>query len=153
MARKNEIAEKSKLFALRIIRLYQHLREEKKESVLSKQLLRSGTSIGANVREALRAQSDADFYAKLTIALKEADESAYWLELLFESSFIDENTFNRVYGDCEELIRLLVAITRTLKRKIQSPQPGQRGGEFRFGSDNSEFRIPNSELPWLNLRR
>ena len=123
MARKNEIAEKSKLFALRIIRLYQHLREEKKESVLSKQLLRSGTSIGANVREALRAQSDADFYAKLTIALKEADESAYWLELLFESSFIDENTFNRVYGDCEELIRLLVAITRTLKRKIQSPQP------------------------------
>ena len=92
MARKNEIAEKSKLFALRIIRLYQHLREEKKESVLSKQLLRSGTSIGANVREALRAQSDADFYAKLTIALKEADESAYWLELLFESSFIFSNS-------------------------------------------------------------
>ena len=123
MLKNNEIVEKSKCFALRIIRLYQSLQTEKKEYVLSKQLLRSGTSIGANVREALRAQSDADFYAKLTIALKEADESAYWLELLFESSFIDENAFNNIYADCEELIRLLVAITRTLKRKNQSPQP------------------------------
>lgn len=114
----NKIAEKSKLFALRIIRLYQYLQTDKKEYVLGKQLLRSGTSIGANVREAGRAQSDADFYAKLTIALKEADETAYWLELLHESGFLESSAFNSIYADCEELIRFLSAITKTLKRKL-----------------------------------
>ena len=117
MPERNEIAEKSKLFALRIIRLYQHLQTEKKEYVLSKQLLRSGTSIGANVREARRAQSSADFYSKLTIALKEADETAYWLELLHEGGILPDDGFHSIYAECEELIRLLAAITKTLKEK------------------------------------
>ena len=79
---------------------------------MSKQILRSGTSIGANVREALRGQSKPDFYAKPNISLKEADETAYWLELLFESGFMDEQSFKRIYADCDELIKLLVAITK-----------------------------------------
>ena len=111
----NVLAEKSKAFALRIINLYSYLMEEKHEYVLSKQLLRSGTSIGANVREAGRGQSRADFYAKLNIALKEADESEYWLELLHESGFIVDPAFDSIYSDCEELIRLLVSITKTQK--------------------------------------
>ena len=78
----NAILEKSKAFAVRVIRLYQFLCNEKHEFILSKQMLRSGTSIGANVREAIRGQSKPDFYAKLNIALKEADETEYWLELL-----------------------------------------------------------------------
>ena len=84
----NIIVDKSKVFALRIIRLYQYLKNEKSEFVLSKQLLRSGTSIGANVKEAIRGQSRADFYAKLNISLKEASETEYWLELLHESEYI-----------------------------------------------------------------
>lgn len=112
----NIILDKSKAFALRIIKLYQYLRNEKKETVMSKQLLRSGTSIGANTREAMRGQTKPDFYAKLNIALKEADETAYWLELLFESDFIDRKQFDSIYSDCEEIISLLVSITKTQKR-------------------------------------
>ena len=111
----NTVAEKSKSFALRVIRLYQYLRAEKKEYVLARQVLRSGTSIGANVREALRGQSRADFYAKLSIALKEADETAYWLELLHESGYIGKKGYESLYGECQELIRLLVSITKTLR--------------------------------------
>ena len=113
----NIILDKSKAFALRIIKLYQYLRNEKKETVMSKQLLRSGTSIGANTREAMRGQTKPDFYAKLNIALKEADETAYWLELLFESDFIDKKQFDSIYSDCEEIISLLVSITKTQKRR------------------------------------
>lgn len=112
----NIILDKSKAFALRIIKLYQYLRNEKKETVMSKQLLRSGTSIGANTREAMRGQTKPDFYAKLNIALKEADETSYWLELLFESDFIDKKQFDGIYSDCEEIISLLVSITKTQKR-------------------------------------
>lgn len=112
----NIILDKSKAFALRIIKLYQYLRNEKKETVMSKQLLRSGTSIGANTREAMRGQTKPDFYAKLNIALKEADETAYWLELLFESDFIDKKQFDSIYSDCDEIISLLVSITKTQKR-------------------------------------
>ena len=112
----NIILDKSKAFALRIIKLYQYLRNEKKETVMSKQLLRSGTSIGANTREAMRGQTKPDFYAKLNIALKEADETSYWLELLFESDFIDKKQFDSIYSDCEEIISLLVSITKTQKR-------------------------------------
>ena len=113
----NNITEKkSKAFALRIIKLYQFLTETKHEFVMSKQMLRSGTSIGANAREAERGQSKADFYAKFNIALKEADETAYWLELLHESNYLDKTQFKSIYADCEELIRLLVAITKTQKR-------------------------------------
>ena len=111
----NAIKEKSKAFALRIIRIYQYLREQKHEFVLSKQILRSGTSIGANIREAQRAQSKPDFYSKMNIALREADETSYWLELLFESEYIDKAAFESVYSDCEEIIKLLTSITKTQK--------------------------------------
>ncbi len=111
----NVTAQKSKTFALRIIRLYKFLCDSKKEFVMSKQLLRSGTSIGANAREAERGQSKADFYAKFNIALKEADETAYWLELLHESGFITKTQFDSIYADCQELIRMLVAITKSQK--------------------------------------
>ena len=110
--KKNVILEKSKQFALRIIKLYIYLRDEKREVILSKQLLRSGTSIGANIRDAQRAQSDADFHANLFISLKEADESAYWLELLHESAILTKEQFESMYDDCNELIKLLVSITR-----------------------------------------
>lgn len=113
---KNAIKDKSKQFALDIINLYQVLTEEKKEFVLSKQLMRSGTSIGANVREAQRAQSIPDFYAKMNIALKEAEESLYWLELLVESGFLQELDFHHYYSSCEEIVRLLVAITKQQKK-------------------------------------
>lgn len=105
--------EKSKAFALRTIKLYKYLRTEKREFVLSKQLLRSGTSIGANIREAKRGQSKADFYAKMNIALKEADESAYWLELLYESEYIDKAAYESIYADCCDIIKILAAILRT----------------------------------------
>lgn len=95
--------------------MYQYLCDEKHEFVLSKQVLRSGTSIGANVREAKRAQSTPDFYAKLFIALKEAEETGYWLELLFETEFIDQNMYESIYADCEEIIKLLVSSTKTIK--------------------------------------
>ena len=108
---------KSKLFAIRIIRFYKYLTEEKKEFIISKQLMRSGTSIGANIRESYFAQSQADFIHKLNIALKEADETAYWLELLVESNMIEEHMFNSLYIDVKEIIALLVASIKTAKEK------------------------------------
>jgi len=113
----NVVLQKSKAFALRIIKLYQYLSEEKREFILSKQLMRSGTSIGANTREAMRGQTKPDFYAKLNIALKEAEESMYWLELLHESDYIDVKQFGSMKSDCSELIALLVSITKTQKHK------------------------------------
>ena len=112
----NAIKDKSKAFALRIIKLYQYLCDEKREFVLSKQILRSGTSIGANVREAQRGQSKPDFYAKMNIALKEADETAYWLELLYESSFLEKPSYESMFADCNEIIKLLTSITKTQNR-------------------------------------
>ena len=117
MKEENIIAVKSKAFAIRIINLYKFLTNEKQEYVLSKQILKSGTSIGANVREATRAQSTADFITKHTIALKEADETCYWLELLHETDYIGNNEFNSMYADATELVKLLVARTRTLKQQ------------------------------------
>ena len=113
MKTNNIIVTKSKAFALRVINLNKHLCNEKKEYVLSKQLLKSGTSIGANVKEAIRGQSKADFYSKMNIALKEASETEYWLELLFESGYINETEFNSIYTDCQELIKILTSITKT----------------------------------------
>jgi four helix bundle protein len=111
----NIVLDKSKAFALRTIKLYKYLCDEKKEYILSKQLLRSGTSIGANVREAQRGQSKPDFYSKLNISLKEADESAYWLELLHESGYLTEEQFQSLIEDCNEIISLLVSITKKQK--------------------------------------
>ena len=108
----NVVVEKSKAFALRIVELYQYLIVEKREFVLSRQVLRSGTSIGANVKEAIRGQSKSDFYAKMNIALKEASETEYWLELLQESNFITDSSFGSVYYDCQEVLKILTAITK-----------------------------------------
>ncbi|MFI3320937.1 MAG: four helix bundle protein [Rikenellaceae bacterium] len=113
--RENVIVDKSKLFAIRIIRLYQYLNNEKQEYVLSKQLLRSGTSIGANVKEAIRGQSKADFVAKMNISLKEASETEYWLELLLETDYINNQQFDSIYLDNQELIKLLISIIKSSK--------------------------------------
>ena len=116
MTEKNAIAEKSKAFALRIIRLYRVLHQNH-EFVLSKQMLRSGTSIGANVKEALRGQSRADFYAKLNIALKEASETEYWLELLFETGYLEEKQYKKLNNDCGTIRKMLISSCKTLKEK------------------------------------
>lgn len=113
----NTIVNKSKAFAVRIINLYKYLSAEKKEFVLSKQLLRSGTSIGANVKEAIRGQSREDFAYKMNVSLKEASESEYWLELLYETGYITKQQFDSVISDCTELIRLLTAIVKTCRLK------------------------------------
>ena len=113
----NIIVDKSKAFAVRIINLYKYLCENKKEYTLSKQLLRSGTSIGANVKEAVRAQSKADFVAKMSIALKEASETEYWLELLYETDFIDKKQFDSIYADKNELLKLLMSIVKSSKER------------------------------------
>ena len=113
----NAIVDKSKFYAIRIVRAYKYLTAEKNEYVLSKQLLRSGTSIGANVKEAIRGQSKPDFYSKLNIALKEASETEYWLEILYETEYIDKKLFDSINSDCQELIKLLVSITKTQKHK------------------------------------
>ncbi|MBO7189522.1 MAG: four helix bundle protein [Alistipes sp.] len=109
------IDNKSKAFALQIIRLCKQLNDEKYGYLLSKQLLRSGTSIGANIRERLNAQSRADFISKLQIALKEADETAYWLELLVESDIIDQKQFALIYRELKEIIAIITASINTLK--------------------------------------
>ena len=106
---------KSKAFALRIIKFVRLLQDDERGRVISKQLLRSGTSIGANVRESYNAQSKADFINKLHIALKEADETAYWLELLYESDIINKQYFDSLYGELKEIIALLTASIKTLK--------------------------------------
>ena len=98
---------------MRIIKLSRYLTDDKKEFVLSNQILKSGTSIGANVKEAIRAQSKPDFYSKMNISLKEASETEYWLELLHESNYITSQEFNSIYSDCEEIIKILVSITKT----------------------------------------
>ena len=110
------VADKSKAFALRVIKLYTFLRNERSEYVLSRQVLRSGTSIGANIRESRNAQSDLDFINKMSIALKEADETAYWLELLQGSEFISQVQFESLYKDLDELIAMLITIIK--KKKV-----------------------------------
>ncbi|MCL2103704.1 MAG: four helix bundle protein [Kiritimatiellaeota bacterium] len=114
----NIVLVKSKSFAIRVVRLYQHLTETKKEFVLSKQLLRSGTSVGANVREAVNAQSKKDFVSKMGVALKEAAESEYWIELLAETSYLTTVESESIAQDCKELVRLLVSIIKSGKQGL-----------------------------------
>jgi len=109
------VRDKSYLFALRIIKAFKYLSQEQREFVLSKQVLRSGTSIGAMVKEAEHAQSRSDFVHKMNIALKEANETEYWLSLLKDSQYIDENSYNSIQQDCSELIKLLASIVKTSK--------------------------------------
>ena len=113
MKAENPVVAKSKAFAVAIVRAYQKLRSEKREFVLSQQLVRSGTSIGANIHEATRGQSRADFSAKMSIALKEAQETDYWLDLLHETDYLDTPTFAALHAMNDELLRLLTAICKT----------------------------------------
>ena len=106
---------KSKRFALRIVNLYRYLCDEKKEYILSKQILRSGTSIGANLAEAEYAISRKDFLSKQYIALKECSETRYWLDLLYEADYLDKKSYESIITDCDELIRMLSASTKTIK--------------------------------------
>lgn len=113
----NAVLEKSFAFSVRIVNLYKYMCATQKEFVLSKQLLRCGTSIGANVTEAQRGQSKADFRAKMNIALKEAYETEYWLRLLYETEYIDEKSYNSMSQDNEELISLLISICKSAEAK------------------------------------
>lgn len=114
---KGPIYSKSFDFALRVVRLSKFLQETKREFVLSKQVLRSGTAIGALVREAEHAESKADFIHKMSIALKEANETLYWLDLLHQTEFIENKNFQSIRNDSEELLKLLVTIVKTSKNK------------------------------------
>lgn len=116
MEKRNVIKEKSFSFAIEIVLLYKIL-VERKEFVLSKQLLRSGTSIGANIREAEQAQSKADFIHKLSISLKEANETEYWLDLLFETKHLTETEFQNIKPKIVELLKLLTSIINTSKKQ------------------------------------
>lgn len=109
------VRDKSFSFALRIIKISKYLNEQKKEYVLSKQVLRSGTAVGALIREAEQGESKADFIHKLAIALKEAKETEYWLALLFHSDYVEEKSYLSINADVEELIKLLVSIIKTSK--------------------------------------
>ena len=121
MEKENIIADKSKAFAIRIIKLYQYLTVEKKEYILSKQILRSGTSIGANIREGMYGQSRADFHTKLTIALKETAETEYWLRLLTLSQYLTAAESQSLLTDCLVLKRILIAILKTSKSTSEPP--------------------------------
>lgn len=112
--KENIALDKSKAFAIRIVNLYRHLCETEKEYVLSKQLLRSGTSIGANLSESVCAISRRDFSAKIYIALKEASETAYWLELLYNTGYLTEEQYNSMDYDCRELLKILMATTKSV---------------------------------------
>ena len=112
------LEEKTYSFALRIIKAYNYL-TDKNEYVLSKQLLRSGTSIGANCREATYAQSKMDFVNKLSIALKETNETIYWLELLHDSHYITDTSFESIHDDGLEILKLLISIIKTSKNNVQ----------------------------------
>ena len=110
--KENVIIEKSFAFSVRIVNLYKYLSQSKNEYVISKQLYRSGTGIGANIAETQRAQSTADFVAKMKIALKEANESQYWLKLLHETKYITDKEFDSIHGDLLEILKILTAICK-----------------------------------------
>ena len=110
--------QKSYAFAIRMVKMVKYLQEEKKEYVLSKQAMRSGTAIGALVREAEFAQSAPDFVNKLSVAVKEANETEYWLNILRDTDYIDEEAFQSLQGDCKELIAILVSSIKTMKNKM-----------------------------------
>ena len=110
--KENVIVRKSLAFSVRIVNLQKYLTEQKKEYVISRQIYKSGTSIGANIAEAQRAQSTADFVAKLKIALKEANETQYWLRLLYDTEYLTKRGFTSLHNDLEEILRILTAICK-----------------------------------------
>ena len=111
----NIIAEKSFAFAIRIVNLYKYLHTQKREFIMAKQILRCGTSIGANIAESQNAQSTADFLSKLNIALKEAMETKYWLRLLHSTEYLSNEQFDSIYSDSVEIEKILVAIVKSIK--------------------------------------
>ena len=115
MKKDNIIQIKSYDFAIRIVKLYKHLSQEKKEFVLSKQLLRSGTSIGANVEEAIGGQSRKDFYAKLTISYKEARESHYWIRLLNDTEYLTSKEAHSLLFDIDEILKIIGSIQKSIR--------------------------------------
>jgi four helix bundle protein len=115
---KNILTEKSFSFAIRIVKLYQFLNETKKEYVLSKQILRSGTSIWANIRESRNAESDMDFIHKLWISQKETDETLYWIELLYQTEYITEEQYLSMHTDAEELLKIIRSTILTKKKNL-----------------------------------
>ena len=117
--KENILKDKAYAFALRIVKLYQYLANEKKEFVMSKQVLRSGTSIGANIEEANQAQSKVDFIHKLSISQKESFETHYWIRLLRDSNFLNEKLANSLLEDCEELQKLITSSIKTAKTNLQ----------------------------------
>ena len=117
--KKNILKDKSFLFAIRAINLYKYLKKEQQEFVISKQIMRSGTAIGALIREAEFAESTKDFIHKFSIGLKEANETLYWLDLLVATDFIDEKMHQSLKIDCEELLKLLISTIKTSKQKIK----------------------------------
>ncbi|HVT84863.1 MAG TPA: four helix bundle protein [Chitinophagaceae bacterium] len=119
MAKENILKEKSFGFAVRVINLYRYLKKNYNEFIISQQIVASGTSIGALIREAEHAESTKDFLHKLNIGLKEANESKYWLDLLFATGFINKKMYESLNTDCEELLKLLIASVKTVKSKIR----------------------------------
>ena len=117
--KKDLLRERSFAFALRIIKLSQYLQKEHKEYILSKQIIRSGTSIGALIREAQYAQSKADFLHKLTIALKEANETEYWILLLNKSGYLDDKMLQSIQPEIDELLKLLISSTKKIKENMK----------------------------------
>jgi four helix bundle protein len=117
LSRPNPVRDKSFAFALRVVKLAKYLQEEKREYVLSKQVLRSGTAVGALVREAEHAQSKADFINKMSIALKEANETDYWIDLLHQSDYITQESYDSIHPNIQELIKLLVSIVKSSKAR------------------------------------
>ena len=113
--KENLLIDKSIMFASRIVKLHQHLIKTKKETIISKQIVRSGTSIGANINEANYGQSKADFISKMSIALKETAETEYWIKLLYMSEYIDEKMSQSLLNDCLEIKRILIASINTAK--------------------------------------
>ncbi len=118
MTHDNILADKSVDFAIRITNCYKYLMKEKREDIMSKQLFRSGTSIGANIHEGIQGQSKADFVSKLNIALKEASETSYWLIVLHKANILEEKLFNSLKEDIDEIIRLLIASIKTTKKNM-----------------------------------
>ena len=112
------VSEKSLAFAVRIVNLYKYLNEQKKETVMSKQLLRSGTSIGANISEALNAESDSDFVHKLAIAQKEVSETSYWIQLLEKTEYLTSQEYQSMSNDIDELRKMIASIILTKKGNI-----------------------------------
>ena len=112
------VSKKSRLFAVRIVHPYQHLANDKKEYILSKQLLRSGTSIGANIAESECAISQKDFLSQIYISLKECSETLYWLELLYDTDYLQEREYRSMYADCEELRKMFSSSTKTILSEL-----------------------------------